>query len=106
MPALSETTSEIRVDIIVYPEAGEWVAHCLQFDLVCSAPTAEAAREDMKSLVIAHVQFAFDNGLLAGLWRPAPAECWQKLATARQSEQTTPVQPRNNAPRLDLFCYA
>jgi hypothetical protein len=52
-----------------------WVGHCLDFDLVASAPTEDGAWEALKNVVKAQVETCFRDGFDQGLSRQAkPAE--------------------------------
>ncbi len=39
--------------VVLYEEEGEWVAHCLEFDLVGCAATREAALELLSEAIFA-----------------------------------------------------
>lgn len=97
-----------HLDILVEMEEGEYVAHCLQFDLVAVAPTADQAIEEIKDLITAQIVFANEHDNLDSIFRPAPPEYWRKLWCAKQSSarcQRTDVTVNDRHNEAD-FCYA
>ena len=64
----------------VLKEAGEWVAHCLDLDVVSTGVTAEAAMDALAEALGLQLAYARENDNYEYLVRPAPVEAWQKLA--------------------------
>jgi predicted RNase H-like HicB family nuclease len=69
---------------VLYQEEGEWVAHCLDLDIVATAPTRDQAAKQLVEAVTAQIDYARDHQNYAYLYRPAPLEVWQRLAEAIQ----------------------
>ncbi|NOT97035.1 MAG: hypothetical protein HOP00_12115 [Nitrospira sp.] len=62
-----------------------WVAHCLEFDLVCTAKSHEEVNLKLERLLLGHIKFAMGKGLDPHL--DAPAKYWEKIKTTNVSVQ-------------------
>lgn len=101
---------------IVYPDAetGEFLAHCLELDLMASGRDAEAVSRDLVDVVTAQIQYAFDHDNLEYLMHPAPEDAWQRFMSAFKSglRQVTELLPIENGksfrfqPQLELALAA
>lgn len=78
-------------------EGTRTVAHCLDLDLVTSAPSIEAAEASLNALVIQQIRTCFVTGNYSQLEFKAPSEYWQKhehaklLETVRLAIEVPPV---------------
>ena len=72
----------IQVDVVFWREKGEFFGHGLQFDIVSVGATPEVAEQEMQRLILAHVSYVEGNDNWDYLYRPAPAEVWQRFAHA------------------------
>lgn len=70
----------IKLNVLVYEEEGEWIAHCLQMDIVTANKDKEAVQDDIIDLIKTHVIYAFENDNMAHIFKPAPPEEWEKLS--------------------------
>jgi hypothetical protein len=61
------------------PETSLFIAHCLDFDLVESAPTWQKAWENLKLVVKHHIEYCYYNNP-KGLTFSAPAHDWKRFA--------------------------
>lgn len=59
------------------PEIGKFSAHCLEFDLVVSAPTEEEVQARLASVLKAHLDFANERNV--DPFKKAPEHFWEKL---------------------------
>jgi hypothetical protein len=84
----------IRVEVVFWRQKGEFVGHCLQFDIVAVGQTLEKAADTMRRLIVAHVRYVDENDNWDHLYRPAPAEVWQRLAEASRREKLPRWTPR------------
>tara|TARA_R110002096_G_scaffold344921_12_gene538426 strand:- start:18713 stop:19102 length:390 start_codon:yes stop_codon:yes gene_type:complete len=74
----------LRLDIVVYEEDGQYVAHCVQLDLVhCSAESMDAVYDELREICCEHVLYAFENDKLDSLFRPANPALFLKMLRAR-----------------------
>jgi hypothetical protein len=74
----------IKLNVLIYQEGNEWIAHCLQMDLVAASKSEREAEKDVIDLIKAQVIYAIENDNLGYIFRQAPAEEWAKLAMARR----------------------
>lgn len=76
---MAEPNRQISFRAAVFKEAGEWVAHCLDLDIVSTGPTPEAAMDDLAEAIGTQFWYAREHDNYQYLFRPAPPEVWQKL---------------------------
>lgn len=82
---MSETSAPaLRLSVLLCKEDGNWLAHCLELDLVEAGATLEAARDALIDVIRAHVLYAFENDNLAHLFHSAPAEAWRSFFAAKR----------------------
>jgi len=65
--------------VLITKEDDKYVAHCLELDIVTTAPTFSEARDDIGDLILAQVKFAYENDNLEHLYKPAPKEIWDEF---------------------------
>jgi len=73
-------TLDLQLDVLLAPDAGGWLAHCLQLDLAEWGETLAAAQASLLDVVRAHIEAAIADDDLAHLFHPAPAEVWKQLS--------------------------
>ncbi len=66
----------IKLDVVFYREDNQFVAHCLQLDIVTSANTMEQARCDIEDLIKAHVEYTIENDNWDYFYHRAPDKYW------------------------------
>lgn len=70
----------IKLNVLIYKEDDEWIAHCLQMDLVAANIDRDLVQDDIVDLIKAHVVYAIENDNIEHIFKSAPAEEWEKLA--------------------------
>lgn len=85
---MTETTRQ-TFRATVSNEAGEWVAHCLDLDIVSTGATAAAAMDALVEALSLQLTYARENDNYDHLVRPAPLEAWQKLAEIMKGPRQT-----------------
>ena len=70
----------VPLRVVFYEEDGEWVAHCLEFDLVGCAATREAALQLLSEAIVTQLEATRQNQNLANLFTPASGECLARFA--------------------------
>jgi len=70
---------DLQLDILLYPDDGGFLAHCLQLDLVEWGETLDEAHCALLDVVRAHVESVIENDNLDHLFHPAPAEVWKRF---------------------------
>jgi len=73
------------VNIFIKKEADEFVAHCLELDLVATARTDKQVRSDIIDIVMAHIDYALYNDNLENMFHPAPKEIWEEFYACKQA---------------------
>ena len=72
---------------LLYMEEGEYVAHCLEFDLVTtSTKSFEEASMELNELVESYVSYAHEYDNFENLYRLAPFKYWIMLQFATRYE--------------------
>ena len=80
------THKSIKLNVLVYEEDNEWIAHCLQMDIVTTNTTKESVQDDIVDLIRAHLVFAIENNNIGNIFKSAPPEDWEKYFNSRASE--------------------
>ena len=75
----------MNFSVFVKKEEGMFVAHCLELDIVATAPTLKQVQIDMFDLLSAQISYAFANNNLANLYNPAPPEVWKEFFECKDS---------------------
>jgi predicted RNase H-like HicB family nuclease len=73
---------EFNLDVLLYREDGQWLAHCLQLDLVEAGATPEQAEEALAGVIQHHIQWALEDDDMGHLFHPAPPETWKRFFAA------------------------
>lgn len=69
----------VRLNVLIYQEDNEWIAHCLQMDIMAASKDRATVQDDIIDLIKAQVEFALENNNMEGIFKSAPAEEWEKL---------------------------
>jgi len=64
---------------IIYPERSEWVAHCLDLDIVETGESVELAMSALAEAVGTQLWYAREHDNFLDLFHPAPREAWQRF---------------------------
>ena len=70
----------IPLQVVFYQEDGDWVAHCLQFDLVGVAKTKAKAMSLLFEAVDTQISESIATGNLQNLFTPADGEYFRMFA--------------------------
>jgi len=92
--ATRQRPCEIRVDVVFWRERGEFIGHCLQFDIVSVGGTLRDAVDRMQRLILAHVSYVDAHDNWECLYRPAPDDVWQRFAAATRRKELPRWTPR------------
>ncbi|MBI5607014.1 MAG: hypothetical protein HY879_27095 [Deltaproteobacteria bacterium] len=69
----------IYFNILVKESEEGYPAHCLDLDLVTTAPTIEQVTEDIADVIACQVDYAFTYDNLDNLYHPAPPAVWDEF---------------------------
>lgn len=79
--------TSISVNILIKKENGEFVAHCLELDIVAVADTKANVQREVITLICAQVDYAFSNDNLDNLFHPAPTEVWSEFFACKEAQE-------------------
>jgi predicted RNase H-like HicB family nuclease len=82
-------TIRLGIRVVFYREGGEWVAHCLEFDLCGTGATIETALESLTVAIDMQLQFSLEHQDPRALFRQADAEIMERFARGRHIAQGT-----------------
>ena len=88
---MTETTRQ-TFRATVLNEGGEWIAHCLDLDIVSTGATAAAAIDALVEALGLQLAYAQETANYNHLVRPAPLEAWQKLGDIMKAPHQTFVR--------------
>jgi hypothetical protein len=85
-------SDKIRLDIrvLLYREEPFWLAHCLETDLVAEGDTVAEALDNLIAISNVQIQAALEEGDLASIFSPAPAEIWRLYSVALERPSRRP----------------
>ena len=69
--------------VVFYKDDEDWVAHCLEFDLVGCAETQSEALNLLSEAINVQLAATADNGNLHNLFTPATGEYFEMFAAGR-----------------------
>jgi hypothetical protein len=90
---MMEPTKQTTFRATVLPEGDEWIAHCLDLDIVATGPTHESAFNELLEAVGLQLAYAREQDNYEYLIRLAPLEAWQKFAEIMSGPHETIVRP-------------
>ncbi len=96
---MKEEKSSLTFSILIRKEDDIFVAHCLELDVVATAPTFAQVRNDIADLVLAQVSFAYENDNLKYLYKPAPKEVYDAFL---KTDVKTKTISKPKAPPITL----
>ncbi len=83
MSQATKTKLNISLRVVLYRECDEWIAHCLEFDLLGSGATHEDALQDFLKATVLQVEASLRYDNPANLFSPAPGEFFHKFAAGK-----------------------
>jgi len=81
----------------VWYESEEWVAHCLDLDIIETGPTPTEAMGRLAEGIGVQYWYARTHDNLAYLFRPAPPEAWERFGKILGRPHRTIVLPIRNS---------
>lgn len=73
----------IPLRAVFYKEGEEWIAHCLEFDLVGDGATRKEALDSLTAAVATQVDATMQNGNIANLFSPAEGKFFGMFAAGK-----------------------
>ena len=88
----------LHLDVLLQQTDEGYEAHCLQFDLVEVAPTAEEVEQAMKNVITAHIEYSLAHDNREYLFRSAPVGVWNAFFSSRPYKRlTVAIRPEQTA---------
>lgn len=76
----------VALRVLLYPEGGSWVAHCLEFDLVGAGAQQDEALQQLAGAIETQVAWSVEQGDPSLLFSPAPREVEVLFAAGQDIE--------------------
>ena len=73
-------TYRIPLRIVFYKEEGDWIAHCLEFDVIGDGKTKSAAIESLRTAMSMQIADSVRHNNPENLITPADTKYWQMYA--------------------------
>src|SRR5438445_2162924 len=73
----------IPLRVVFYKEEGDWVAHCLEFDLIGDGPTKEDALKDLSQAIAIQVEASLEHNNPANLFTSADWKYHARFAAGK-----------------------
>ena len=79
----------LHLDVLLRPTEEGYEAHCLQFDLVEVASTAEETEQAIQDVITAHIVYSLAHDNHEYLFQSAPLEAWNAFFSSRPYKRLT-----------------
>jgi len=84
MPFPKDLFSGMIFNVLIKEIDNQYVAHCLELDIVTVSKNTTQAKKDIIDLIKAQVDYAFSNDNLEFLYHPAPPGVWQEFYACKE----------------------
>ena len=84
MSSPKDLFSGVIFNILIKLIDDQYVAHCLELDIVATSKDQDQVESDIVNLIKVQVDYAFSNDNLEFLYRPAPSEVWQEFYACKE----------------------
>jgi len=74
------STLRVPLRIVFYREGGDWIAHCLEFDLMGDGPSKEEALKTLSEAIALQVEASIEFKNKANLFSPADGKYFAMFA--------------------------
>ena len=92
----------IPLRVVFYQDEGDWIAHCLEFDLLGDGPTKEEAARQLEKAIATQFECFLENRDINNLFCPAPAEIQRMFAEADDEPNVMlKIEPIGNTVEFD-----
>lgn len=85
---------------LIYREDDQWIAHCLETDIVAEGRTPTKAFENLSSLTAMQIDVAVEEGNLQSIFKQAPREICAAFAVGQTREIRR--KPPKHVQRFDV----
>lgn len=74
----------VPIRIVFYREGDEWIAHCLEFDLMGNGGSQEEAMESLKTAITLQAAFSAEHQNWSNLFTPADGRFFEMFAAGKK----------------------
>jgi predicted RNase H-like HicB family nuclease len=74
----------IPLRVVFYKEGGDWVAHCLEFDVIGDGPTKSKALNALTKAIRIQVAYSFEHQNIDNLFSPAEGKYFRMFAAGKK----------------------
>jgi hypothetical protein len=97
-------TLRVPLRVVFYKEDGDWIAHCLEFDLLGDGPTKNDALEGLARAITIQASESLESQNFANLFSPADGEYFRRYFRGRNTAKgllkVTVERLRSSAPTM------
>jgi predicted RNase H-like HicB family nuclease len=79
------------IRIVLYQQDGDWIAHCLEFDLCGDGNTQKEALDNLDRAISIQIEESVVHDNAANLFSPADARIFQMFAEGKDRVVNVPV---------------
>jgi predicted RNase H-like HicB family nuclease len=76
-------TLRLPLRIVFYKDEADWIAHCLEFDLIGDGSTRQEAMERLVEAIVLQIQASVENENTANLFTPADGKYLRMFAAGK-----------------------
>jgi hypothetical protein len=80
---MNSQSQRIPLRVVFYKEEEDWIAHCLEFDLMGDGPTKVEALETLNEAIRIQVKYSFEHQNIDNLFSPADGEYFRMFAAGK-----------------------
>jgi predicted RNase H-like HicB family nuclease len=92
--------------IVFYKDEDDWIAHCLEFDLIGDGVTREKAMENLAEAILLQIQASVEHNNVANLFSPADGKYFRMFAAgkdvARAEVELKPLCPPRHIDNVEI----
>lgn len=96
-------TLRLPLRIVFYLEDGDWIAHCLEFDLIGDGPTQQDAMKELAEAIFLQIEASVEHDNPANLFSPADGKFFEMFAAGNDITRAELELRAFQPPRFDKF---
>lgn len=98
MGMLGKKKPSFNLHVLIYQEDNNWIAHCLELDIVTANPKQSIVQKDIIDLIRAQIEFAREHDNTENIFKPAPPQEWAKLYYASKTCNVKKLKKPDKSP--------
>ena len=81
----TKTRMRVPLRVVLYREDGDWIAHCLEFDLIGDGTTKEKALASLSEAILLQLEVSIKHNAPENLFRPAEGRFFRMFAMGKNT---------------------